>query len=486
MMEDGQLLRSYAEQGSEAAFHELVARHMDLVYSTALRRADGDACLAQDVAQQVFTDLALNARQVSRRFILGGWLYRHSCFLASRLLRAEHRRQARERAAVAMHHQDHHAPEEGLWQQLAPVLDQAMFQLNQADRDALVLRFFQNRDLRQVGAAIGVSEDTAQKRVSRALEKLRKVLVKQGITSASSAALAAILTGFSVSAAPAGLATSVAASSLASAAAASGLTVVLANLMTIAKLKFALGAVVVVGLGTAVVIEQQAWTTLRRQNEALRSRVEQLTRQAQEQQPFAQLPVQAIELGTGQQHRLSELERLRAAVGALRPQTNELATLRAENRRLRALSTGQNSPQPDESEDPAETEFKKETQNRVNDFRQWGLMFITHALKANNRFPETWEQVAEQVSPEARASFINTATNNYEIVYRGESASNGITSNSPANPGETLLFREKQARRSPKGEWVKVYGYVDGSTETHTEPSDNFSTWEAQHMVPSR
>ena len=72
MTEDGQLLRSYAEQGSEAAFHELVARHMDLVYSAALRRTDGDVSLAQDVAQQVFTDLALNARGISRRFILGG------------------------------------------------------------------------------------------------------------------------------------------------------------------------------------------------------------------------------------------------------------------------------------------------------------------------------------------------------------------------------------------------------------------------------
>jgi hypothetical protein len=89
----------------------------------------------------------------------------------------------------------------------------------------------------------------------------------------------------------------------------------------------------------------------------------------------------------------------------------------------------------------------------------------------------------DQIPPEARAAFLNQATNNYEIVYHGETAYCGATSNSPAKGGETLLFREKQARRSPKGDWVKVYGYVDGRAEAHTEPSGNFSAWEAQHMA---
>src|SRR4029434_4304945 len=104
---------------------------------------------------------------VLSRFVLGGWLYRHSCFVATKVMRSERRRQAREQAAATMNVQDAQSQEKVLWRQLAPVLDQAMSELNQADRDAIVLRFFQNKDLRQVGVLIGVSDDTAQKRVSR-------------------------------------------------------------------------------------------------------------------------------------------------------------------------------------------------------------------------------------------------------------------------------------------------------------------------------
>ena len=474
MTEDGQLLGSYAEQGSEAAFHELVARHMDLVYSAALRRTDGDVGLAQDVAQQVFTDLALNARGVSRRFILGGWLYRHSCFLASRMLRSERRRRARERAAVAMNDQNHQPPEEGLWQHLAPVLDQAMIRLSPADRDALVLRFFQNKDLRQVGTVIGVSEDTAQKRVSRALEKLRKLLIKQGITS-STTALAAALTGFTVSAAPAGLATSVAGASLATAAGTGGLTVALAHLMTIAKLKFAVGAVVIAGLATTLVLEHRALNTLRRQNDSLRARFAQLAQQAREQQPASLLSAQAA--STERENPLRELERLHAAVDALRRQTNDFATLRAENRRLRA-ATGQNPPSVEEAEDPAETRFKEETVTHLNDLKQWGLMFLTYTHRPTNSFPVSWEEVARLLEPEARAQMLDRATNNYEIVYHGRTKPGTLT-----NGDQILLFRERQPRKSPNGEWVKVYGYMDGTAEIRTEPTGNFSAWEAQHLA---
>ena len=274
MTEDAQWLRIYVEEGSEAAFRELVERQVDLVYSTALRLADRNAHLAQDIAQQVFTDLARDAKSVLSRFILGGWLYRHTCFVASKMIRSERRRQAREKAAATMNYQDRQSQEEVLWQQLAPVLDQAISQLNQPDRDAIVLRFFQNKDLRQVGVLTGVSEDTAQKHVSRALEKLRLILRKQGITSTSTA-LATVLAGYAVSAAPAGLAAGLSSAALASAAVGSTtLTLTVLKLMAMTKVQLAMGALIVAGLGTTVVLEHQAVTKLNEENRALQARLD--------------------------------------------------------------------------------------------------------------------------------------------------------------------------------------------------------------------
>src|SRR3970040_2335326 len=97
-MTDGQqLLAQYAESGSETAFRELVTRYVDLVYSTAVRLVNGDTHLAEDVTQTVFTALARKARALSKDVMLGGWLHRHTCFVALNTMRSERRRHARER-----------------------------------------------------------------------------------------------------------------------------------------------------------------------------------------------------------------------------------------------------------------------------------------------------------------------------------------------------------------------------------------------------
>src|SRR5690606_21422960 len=149
--------------GSESAFRELVARYVDLVYSIALRRASGNSHLAEDITQNVFTDLARKARTLPPNVLLGGWLHRHTCFTASNLLRAETRRQNREREAAQMN--SLHATSDSIWRELGPVLDEAIDQLEAAEREAIVLRYFEQRDLRSVGLALGVGEDAAQKRV---------------------------------------------------------------------------------------------------------------------------------------------------------------------------------------------------------------------------------------------------------------------------------------------------------------------------------
>ena len=234
------LLRDYAERGDEAAFGELVARYIDLVYSTAVRRVGGDADLGRDVAQMVFTDLARKAKSLRDVELLGGWLHRHTGFVASSIVRGERRRQAREQETAEMNAlQD--SPD-SLWQQMAPLLDETMDVLEAPDRQAIVLRFFERRDFRSVGAALGISDDAAQKRVARALEKLRELLADRGVT-LTLALLSSFMAGRAVSAAPAGLAREVAKVALAGAASATGLTLTLTKLAGSLTFKLALGAV---------------------------------------------------------------------------------------------------------------------------------------------------------------------------------------------------------------------------------------------------
>ena len=201
--------------GSEQAFRKLVERYVNLVYSAAIRHLE-EAQLTQDVVQTVFTALARKARALPRNVILGGWLYRHTCFVAAQAARTERRRRARERQAVEMNAlNDQPEPD---WERLSPFLDQAMQGLGSSDRDAVVLRYFEGRNLRNVGAALGISEEAARKRVTRALEKLRSFFARRGVT-LSATALAALLTENVVVAAPAGMAGAVSAAALTSAVA---------------------------------------------------------------------------------------------------------------------------------------------------------------------------------------------------------------------------------------------------------------------------
>ena len=202
---DAELLRQYAVGNSHSAFAELVHRHIDLVYSVALRRVGGDAHSARDVAQTVFVALARNARSLTSRTTLAGWLYLTSKQQAAQLVRSERRRQTREHEAYAMN-EIFNTPDID-WRQLRPVLDDTMQELSESEREAILLRYFEQRPFADVGRALLVSEDAARMRVDRALEKLRARLARRGVSS-TAAALAAVL-GQQVAAAPANLATSI-------------------------------------------------------------------------------------------------------------------------------------------------------------------------------------------------------------------------------------------------------------------------------------
>ncbi len=208
MTDSQQLFAEYARNGSDAAFRELVTRYVDLVYSTALRLVEGDTHRAEDVAQTVFVDLARRARTLSHEVMPGGWFHRHTCFVAANTLRGERRRQSRERQAVEMNALQTNSGAD--FSQVAPLLDEAINELGEADRTAILLRFFEQHDFRTVGQALGSNEDAARMRVTRALEKLETLLKRRGVT-ASSGALAIVLGANAVQAAPVGLAITVSA-----------------------------------------------------------------------------------------------------------------------------------------------------------------------------------------------------------------------------------------------------------------------------------
>lgn len=211
---DGQLLREFAVGRDQRAFRELVERHQNMVYSTALRRS-GHAEAAADVAQNVFLALATKAARLSSRVNVGGWLYKCTLLEAARRQRDELRRSARERRYVeesaaltnpsGTMMNDDELDDARRARQLLPVLDEAMSGLQQQDREALVLRFMQGLSLRETGAALGTTEEAARKRISRALEKLSALFRRRGVA-ASAALLAGVVLPESVKAAPAGLA----------------------------------------------------------------------------------------------------------------------------------------------------------------------------------------------------------------------------------------------------------------------------------------
>jgi RNA polymerase sigma factor (sigma-70 family) len=328
VMKDFELVRCYADDRSEAAFAELVKRYIDFVYSAAFRQVGGDAHLAEDVTQSVFVDLARKAGSLAEHTLLSGWLYTSTRYAAAKAVRGEQRRRAREQESFLMQESFNDSAAESSWHAVQPVLDNAMHALSERDRNAVLLRYFENRPLAEVGARLGLSEDAARMRVRRALEKLRGLLGRRGVSS-TSAALAALLAQQTVSAAPAGLTANILGTALAGATAGSAPVLTLLNLMN-AKLKVGLvTAVVVAGVATPLAIQERARRELSAQNAALRQKVGALAPLASENERLSNLLAAAASRPVEQASPSSELLKLRGEVGRLREENRELARLKA-------------------------------------------------------------------------------------------------------------------------------------------------------------
>jgi RNA polymerase sigma factor (sigma-70 family) len=460
MTESQTLLADYAGNGSEAAFRELVARYIDFVYSAAARLVDGAPHLAEDVTQIVFADLARRAGSLGREAMLGGWLHRHTCFVAANLMRGERRRQSRERQAAAMNAMTDHSAAN--LAQIAPLLDEAINSLGAADRTAILLRFFEQRDLRSIGQALGGNEESARKRVGRALEKLHKILKGRGVNY-SAAALGTALAAGTVTAAPAGLAAAVAGSALAAAAAGGGSALTLIKIMAMTKLKIGIvSGLVAAGLVATLVIDQQAQGRLRKDNETLQQQATQIAQLRADNERLSHPAGRSGNLNTP-----NELARLRAEAAALRLETNDLARLQAEVRQRQRSPAGDATPK-------SALREKAEAMTKLNYSKNLMLAFFLYAAKNRDQFPTNFDQAASFLGPEA-TNQTSVTPDQFEIVYRGPM--NAVT-----NAGNLIVLREKQAWQS-NGKWSRIYAFADGHCEIHASPDGNFDEWESQRIV---
>ncbi len=327
MKSDAQLLREYAREGIEFAFNEIVARYVNLVYSAALRQVNSPD-LAADVSQQVFIGLSRSAGALPDRMTgdgsLAGWLCRSTRNVALNILRNEGRRRARETEAMHTMQLQHDSAGAPNWDQLSPMLDEAMSELSEAEYDALVLRFYQKQDLRSLGKALGVTDDAAQKRVTRALDKLRGLLEQRGLRT-STTALGLVLTAQAVQAAPAGLAVSIAAAAVLQSPVI-GAGVIKGIAMTTLQ-KSLIATTVAVAIGTGVYQAHQA-SELRRENESIRQEQAAMTQQIEQLTKDREQALRQAAAARQQKDRsdeTSELLRLRGEVSRLRQDNQAMA-----------------------------------------------------------------------------------------------------------------------------------------------------------------
>jgi RNA polymerase sigma factor (sigma-70 family) len=335
---DLDLLRQFARDHSQAAFTALVKRHLNLVYSAALRQVRSPQ-LAEDISQSVFADLARGAGKLSNATggppVLTAWLYAVTRRTAIDVIRKESRRQLREQIAVEMNDMNATANSgtgiPPVWADIEACLDDAMAALDETDRSAILLRYFENKSLREVGEALGTNDDAAQKRVSRAVEQLREFFSKRNVTIGASG-LAVLISANAVQSAPIGLAATISATAVLAGTAVHTSTVIAATktiaMTAIQKTLITAALAVVAGAG---IYEARQAAQLREQNQILQ----------QQQAPLAD---QIRQLQRERNDATNRLADVRDEIAKIKNNNLELLKLRGETTVLRNAASQANDP----------------------------------------------------------------------------------------------------------------------------------------------
>lgn len=391
MTDNPNLLAEYVQTGSDATFRKLVTRYVDLVYSTALRMVAGDTHRAEDVAQTVFLDLARVARTLPRDVKLGGWLHRDTCFVAANLMRGERRRQSRERQAVEMNALQNNS--EADFSLVAPILDEAINELGEADRTAILLRFFEQHDFRAVGQALGSNEDAARMRVTRALEKLQEFLKRRGVTT-TAASLGVVLTVNAVQAAPVGLAVTIsnAAALIGTTLATTTTTTAIKTIAMTTLQKTVIIATLAAAVGAGVYEARQA-SKLRDENQALQQERAPLAEQLQQlQRGYGEATNRFASLRDDNERlnrNTAELLKLRGEVGTLKRQFTEATKIQAQPTDL--------TDQPNQPNDAFEQQ-KLIARSKAGDAHIYLTAFLDYSKTHNGQFPTNWDQIRDKYS----------------------------------------------------------------------------------------
>jgi RNA polymerase sigma factor (sigma-70 family) len=318
---DMELLRRYRERHAEDAFAELVRRHLDLVFSAALRQVRAPQ-LAEEVSQSVFTDLARQAHQLAPDTILSAWLYAVARRSAIDVVRREARRQHREKLAMELSNMN---ADSANWSQIEPILDEAMETLEEKERSAVLLRYFENKSLREVGQALGTTEEAARKRVSRGVESLQEFFTKRGVT-AGAGGLTIAISANAVQGAPLSLSATIATTAFGSTVTATttaGATASLSKAIVMTTLqKTVIGITIVAAVGAGIYEARQV-SVVKQENNALKQQQAEQVQQLQRERDEANkgLVVARQELARLRPaQNSSEVLKLRGQVGTLQNQ----------------------------------------------------------------------------------------------------------------------------------------------------------------------
>lgn len=468
---DPQLLARFQRDQTEDAFAELVRRHINLVHTAALRQVRSSQ-LAEEVAQSVFTDLARDAQKLKPDTILTAWLYQVTRRTAIDVVRRETRRHWREQMASELHAMNATTAD---WTHIAPLLDEAVSALDATDRTAVLLRYFESKSLREVGSALGTSDDAAQKRITRAVERLRIFLTKRGVAVGASSLMLAISAN-AVQAAPVGLALTISTAAILAgttltATITAQTTLTTMNWLNLKSLTVIIAAALASG-GGIYLIQQHTADQLRTENQKLSAAQQALIT---ERDAAVTAATGAAEELKRRQSEKDELLRLRGEVGQLRKRARDTEKLAEQNRALQdalTQTTTQNRAQPEsDAETDPERRFAIE---RLNQSKQLMLGMIMYAGDHEEMWPTDLNAITNYLGAAANELIQNHP---FELVVQG-----ALTNIS--NPAATIALRSKSPFEA-KGKSAKVYGYADGHAELRREPEEGFEAWEKAHMIPA-